>query len=93
MEYMANEITNPPASSTVDLSGLPESVVQSIKRLVDSIRERLPAEGRAKAVPEHPPLRGRFADLKLSLPGEDIDEARREAWANFPRDFPEPGPP
>jgi hypothetical protein len=93
MEYMANEITNPPASSTVDLSGLPESVVQSIKRLVDSIRERLPAQGQTKAVPERPPLRGRFADLKLSIPQEDIDEARREAWAKFPRDLPEPGTP
>jgi len=88
MEYMANEISNPAASSTIDLSGLPESVVQSIKRLVDSIRERLPAEGRAATMRERPPLRGRFADLKLSIPREDIDEARREAWANFPRDFP-----
>ena len=42
---------------------------------------------------ERPPLRGRFADLKLSIPKEDIDEAQREAWANFPRDFPEPGEP
>ena len=81
MEGMANELHDPPASFTVDLSGLPEPVVQSIIRLVDSIRERLPTAVQA----ERPPLRGRFADLKLSIPKEDIDEARREAWANFPR--------
>ena len=72
---------------TIDLSGLPEQVAQSIRHLVESIRERLPSE---EPTPQRPPLRGRFADLKLSIPAEHLDEARREAWANFPRDFPEP---
>ena len=85
---MSSELTNSPTSS-VDLSGLPEPVAQSIIRLVDSIRERLPPRGKLEALPARPPLRGRLADLKLSIPKEDIDEARREAWANFPRDFPE----
>ena len=75
------------ASPTIDLSGLPEQVAQSIRHLVESIRERLPSE---EPTPQRPPLRGRFADLKLSIPAEHLDEARREAWANFPRDFPEP---
>ena len=77
----------PIASPTIDLSGLPEQVAQSIRHLVDSIREKLPS---GEPTPQRPPLRGRFADLKLSIPAEHLDEARREAWANFPRDFPEP---
>ena len=76
------------ASPIIDLSGLPEQVAQSIRHLVDSLRER-PASG--EPTPHRPPLRGRFADLKLSIPAEHIDEAQREAWANFPREFPEAG--
>jgi hypothetical protein len=31
--------------------------------------------------------RGLWADLNVSLSAEDIDEARREMWKSFPRDF------
>jgi hypothetical protein len=31
-----------------------------------------------------------FAHLNIHISAEDIDEARREAWANFPREFPQP---
>jgi len=31
-------------------------------------------------------LRGALKDLGPAPSAEDIDEARREAWANFPRD-------
>ena len=86
---MSHELPNSPSSATIDVSGLPEPVVQSIKQLVDSLREEMPRE--PKSTPQRPPLRGRFADLKLSIPKEDIDAARREAWAKFPREFPEPG--
>jgi hypothetical protein len=87
---MATDPSTTPAPPTLDLSGLPVQVVRSIQHLVDSIREKLPT---AEPEPPRPPLRGRFADLKLSLPAEAIDEARREAWAAFPREFPEAGEP
>jgi hypothetical protein len=32
------------------------------------------------------PVRGALKDLGPSPSAEDIDEARREAWANFPRE-------
>lgn len=32
------------------------------------------------------PLRGLLADLGPAPSAEDIDEARREMWGNFPRD-------
>ena len=31
--------------------------------------------------------RGLWKDLNIQLSDEDIAEARREAWKNFPRDF------
>jgi hypothetical protein len=30
--------------------------------------------------------RGLWADLNIDLTAEDIDEARKEMWKNFPRD-------
>ncbi len=86
---MAIDLTPTPASTTVDLSGLPEPVVQSIQQLVQSLRERMPADAPV-ATPRRPPLRGRFADLQLSIPRQDIDAAQAAAWAGFPREFPEP---
>jgi hypothetical protein len=87
---MSHELPNAPGSVTIDVSGLPEPVVQSIQQLVDSLREEMPRE-ESKAGPQRQPLRGRFADLKLSLSKEDLDAAQREAWAKFPREFPEAG--
>jgi hypothetical protein len=81
-----------PSSVILDLAGLPEPVVKSIKQLVESVREGLVSQGHSgQTYQSRPPLRGRFADLKLSISTEDLDEAQREAWQNFPREFPEPG--
>ncbi|MFZ4659932.1 MAG: DUF2281 domain-containing protein [Caldilineaceae bacterium] len=30
---------------------------------------------------------GLFADLKIQITAQDIDEARQEMWGNFPRDI------
>jgi len=35
------------------------------------------------------PLEGLWADLGFTITEEDIAQARREMWGNFPRDFPE----
>jgi hypothetical protein len=35
------------------------------------------------------PLRGLCSDLGIHISEEAIDAARRELWANFPRDTPE----
>jgi hypothetical protein len=32
-------------------------------------------------------LEGLWADLNIQITGEDIAEARREMWGNFPRDI------
>jgi hypothetical protein len=89
---MASEVTPTPSSPTLDLFGLPEPVIKSIKQLVESPREGIANPGHSAGATSQPlPLRGRFADLKLSIPKEDIDEAQRETWHDFPRAFPEPG--
>jgi DNA-binding PadR family transcriptional regulator len=49
------------------------------------------AEGRPSPPPGWPEGRiypGIFKGLVPSVTREDIDEIRREMWANFPRDFP-----
>ncbi len=37
----------------------------------------------------HRSLKGLWADLDIHISEEDIAEARREMWGNFPREFPE----
>lgn len=55
------------------------------KRVLDFVRELKPA-----LPPEQrKPLGGMYEHLGLHISKEEIDEARREAWANFPREFPE----
>ena len=76
------------SSSVIDLTGIPEPVVQSIRQLVESIRN---GTGPAKhedpvPKPERKPLMGRFAHLGLSIPKEHIDEAQREVWGSFQPD-------
>ena len=92
-QFMANDVTPSPGSAILDLTGLPEPVVKSIKQLVESLREEISSQGPSGATYQPPSLRGRFADLKLTVPKDDLDEAQREAWQNFPRGFPEPGSP
>ena len=76
---MANDL-NDNRLSSIDLSGLPDPVVQSIKQLVDSVREGMTAPSPQQKM--RPPLRGRFANLNMSIPKEEIDKARKEMWAS-----------
>ena len=78
-----------PATETtmLDLTGLPAPVIECIKQLVASIRNGTAAP--VVEATERPALIGRFAHLGYSFPKEEIDEAQREMWANFPREFPE----
>ena len=94
---MASELSNNPTTHTVDLSGLPQPVAEDIKRLVQTLREKMPAQEvtngppSTRAAEERKPLIGRLAHLGLKTPSlDEFKEASREAWANFPRDFPDP---
>ena len=86
---MATEISEPLRTQTIDLTGLPEPVIQGIRQIVDTFRESMTRHETSAPVVERLPLRGRFAEPNVAIPKEVIDEARREAWANFPREFPD----
>ena len=87
---MGSEIRSTTDSAILDLTGLPEPVVKSIKQLVESLREGIATQSHMAATCEPASLRGRFANLGLSIPKEDLDEAQREAWQDFPRKLPDP---
>ena len=71
---MAMKHGHTPESETVDVTGLPEPIIQSIKQLVESIREGMRDPSNLK----------RIAHIELSSnPKEDVDETRGEAWEKF----------
>jgi hypothetical protein len=57
---------------------------KKVAELVETLAAATPR--RALKDPE-----GMFAHHAVDMPLEMFQEARREMWANFPRDFPEPG--
>jgi len=52
------------------------------------IAQALPEVERELQQPPHPlrSLRGLWKDLGFDISAEEIDKARREAWAGFPRE-------
>lgn len=78
--------TTAAAPTTIDVTGLPPAVVHKLQQLVRSLRTTPTAQPR-------PSLLGRFAEPGKEITAEEIDEAQREMWANFPRDFPPPDAP
>jgi hypothetical protein len=77
---------------------MPESVLEQIRELAKSLSPaqklmligELVADVRYNLPPDQTrpfrSLRGALKDLGPAPSAEDIDEARREAWANFPRE-------
>ncbi len=61
---------------------LPPEEQQKVAELVESLAATRPKGPRKNPM-------GMFAHRGIHIPAEVIDEARREAWANFPREFPE----
>ena len=87
---MDTQLTSTPIL-TVDLTGLPEPVVQSIQQLVALWRTHMPNRDQSAPATKQNNLFGCLADKNLTIPTEaDLDELRHEMWANFPRDVPDP---
>jgi hypothetical protein len=63
------------------------------KQLLEYIDTLPPARDKPgpddSALPRINPM-GLFAHLGVSISQEEIKQARREMWANFPRDYPDP---
>jgi hypothetical protein len=68
-----------------------EMVVETLRHLPPAKQEEVLDFARFlanRSVPKRPlfnPI-GMFADLNISISAEDIDEARKEMWGNFPRE-------
>ncbi len=62
------------------LWALPPEKQQEVLDFVESLKK--------ETVPKHPRLsvKGLWADLGVDITEEDIAEARREMWSNFPRE-------
>lgn len=58
---------------------LPPDKQEEILHLVEEIEENTPKKPRRNPI-------GLCADLGISISAEEIDQARREMWGNFPRD-------
>jgi hypothetical protein len=59
--------------------GLPVDKQKEILHHAEHLREEKTRKPRKSG-------RGLWADLNIDLSAEEIDDARREAWKNFPRD-------
>ena len=64
------------------LRDLPPERQQEVLDFVEFLVERATPELRRRSA------EGLWADLDVDITDEDIAEARREMWSNFPRDFP-----
>lgn len=61
----------------------PRDKLRLIEELAREVLQDYPSSG---APTPHPSLWGALAHLGPAPSAEEIDEARREAWANFPRE-------
>jgi hypothetical protein len=71
-----------------------QAIVERVKHLppdkqraVLDFAESLQENGHAKRRGPLKSLEGLWADLHVNVTDEDIAEARREMWGNFPRDI------
>ena len=63
------------------LRDLPADKQKEVLDFVDTLRQK---NGMKKPLRS---LRGLWKDLNIQITDEDIAEARREMWSNFPRDI------
>jgi hypothetical protein len=63
------------------LCALPPEKQKEVLDFVNSLKEKNGAKKPLRS------LRGLWADLNIRITEEDIAEARREIWGNFPRDI------
>ena len=68
-----------------------EAVMETLKKLPPEEQRQVLNYAQSLRKHDKPPLkelRGLWADLNITLTEEDIAEARREMWKDFPREIP-----
>jgi hypothetical protein len=79
------------SSSTLDLSGLPEPLVDDLRRLVGTLRSRVSVLPTPQST-QRPAVVGLYACLGLPTPPlDEFANFRRAAWEDFPRLLPTEG--
>jgi hypothetical protein len=73
-------MTHLPQDVIAKLQGLSPEDLEKVLHFVETLAPTSPP-------PQRRSLRGRFAHLGVHISADDIDEARKEAWGNFPRDI------
>ena len=68
------------------LRELPSDKKQEVLDFVEFLQQRTSARHSYRG------LEGLWADLGPPVTADEIDEARREMWGNFPREFPKEDP-
>jgi Protein of unknown function (DUF2281) len=63
------------------LRELPPEKQQEVLDFADFLRQKVTPSRPLKSV------KGLWADLKVDITEEDISQARKEMWGNFPRDI------
>jgi hypothetical protein len=71
-----------------------EQILEKIRKLAPAMKEQVlryveGMQGRDNALKQRKSLRGLWKGSGTNLTEEDITEARREMWGEFPRPFPE----
>lgn len=61
----------------------PRERVRLVEHILETLEDSLPPEEQSEPLPS---LYGLWADLNVNVSAEDIDQARREMWGNFPRE-------
>jgi hypothetical protein len=73
------------------MTQLHQEVIAKIQHLapedVEKVLHFVETLAPAPAASQRRSLRGRYAHLGVHISAHDIDEARKEDWANFPRDI------
>lgn len=73
MKGMAADHTHQPTPRTIDLTGLPEPVVERVLQFAREAREKQAKEAAGATAGTRPPLRRRFEHLGYSIPKDVID--------------------
>ena len=67
-----------------------QALVGTVRKLAPGQQKKVLEFAESLKPEPKPPLtsmKGLCADLGISISAEEIDEARRETWKNFPREF------
>jgi hypothetical protein len=93
---MATDITHKPTAKMVDLTGVPEPVVEPVQKLVQQARQKQAEDAKAsvrEAAGPRPAREGHPSEPESSVPKDGLDPVDQEMHTGtFPRFLSDPNP-